>query len=147
MLNQLLVEETYQYSENYYEWKEAIRLAAKPLVKNGSVTKDYVERTIEIVEESGPFIHLGKGIAIPHARPEDGVNKTSMSLLNLKNPTNLLDDSDHAISTIIVIASEDNENHLKALKTLTSILTDDDALNRLKYSTNFKEIVELIKNH
>ena len=27
------------------------------------------------VEEFGPFINLGKGIAIPHARPEDGVNE------------------------------------------------------------------------
>lgn len=144
MLNQLIIEETYQYSEKEFGWKEAIREAARPLVENGSVNEAYVERTIEVVEESGPFIHLGKGVAIPHARPEDGVSKTGMSLLNLKKPTNLLDNPEHAITTFIVIASEDNEKHLEALRTLTSILIDDDALNQLKNSTSFSEIVEVI---
>ena len=27
---------------------------------------------IQKVEEFGPFINLGKGVAIPHARPDEG---------------------------------------------------------------------------
>lgn len=146
MLNQLITEETFQYTEKEFGWKEAIREAARPLVENGSVTEAYVERTIEVVEENGPFIHLGKGVAIPHARPEEGVSKTGMTLLNLKNPTNLLDDPDHAISTIIVLASEDSEKHLEALKTLTGILIDDETLNELKNATAYAEVVDVLNN-
>ena len=34
----------------------------------------------------GAFIHIGDHIALPHARPEDGVNEVGMSLLKLQQP-------------------------------------------------------------
>ena len=33
---------------------------------------------IERVEQYGAFIHIGDHIALPHARPEDGVNEVGM---------------------------------------------------------------------
>nr|WP_269207784.1 PTS sugar transporter subunit IIA [Streptococcus equi] len=45
-------------------------MAAQPLLESGQIQASYPEAMIAKVEEFGPFINLGKGIAIPHARPE-----------------------------------------------------------------------------
>jgi len=97
------------------------------------------------VEDFGPFIDLGKGIAIPHARPEDGVNKVGMSMLVLENPIYLLDDPKHEIRLLLCIAAIDNETHLKALSHLTAILRENANVEALLASKSYSDIKNIIK--
>lgn len=46
--------------------------------------KNNIDAMIQKVESFGPFIHICPDVALPHARPEDGVNQLGMSLT--KNP-------------------------------------------------------------
>lgn len=71
------------------------------------------------------------GIALPHARPEDGVKKLGMSFLRCEQPVYLQDDPKHEIKIFIVLAAIDNETHLRALSTLTQILSNKDELNKM----------------
>ena len=145
LLEDLITKENYQYSAEKLDWKDAIRLAASPLLKANKITLNYPEAMIAKVEEFGPFINLGKGIAIPHARPEDGVNEVGMSMLVLENPTYLLNDSNQEIRLLICIAAVDNETHLKALAHLTTILRDNDSVQALLSSKNYDDIKNIIK--
>lgn len=145
LLHELITEATYQTSSENLDWKSAIRLAAKPLLDSGQIEATYPEAMIAKVEEFGPFIDLGKGIAIPHARPEDGVNKVGMSMLVLEHPIYLLDDPKHEIRLLLCIAAIDNETHLKALSHLTTILRDDANVQALLASKSYSEIKNIIK--
>ena len=145
LLDELLTKETYQYSQEKMDWKDAIRLAAAPLLEQQKITAHYPEAMIQKVEEFGPFINLGKGIAIPHARPDDGVNEVGMSMLVLEQPTYLLDDPTQEIRLLICIAAVDNETHLKALAHLTTILRDNESVQKLLASKNYDEIKNIIK--
>ncbi|OFO02527.1 transcription antiterminator BglG [Streptococcus sp. HMSC063D10] len=145
LLHQLITEETCLISSEQMNWKEAIRLAAKPLLASGKITESYPEAMIEKVEEFGPFINLGKGIAIPHARPEDGVNSVGMSMLVLEQPIYLLDDPKQEIYLLLCIAAIDNETHLKALSHLTTILRDNNNVKALLASRGYQDIEMIIK--
>lgn len=145
LLDELLTKETYQYSQEKMGWKDAIRFAAAPLLGQQKITAHYPEAMIQKVEEFGPFINLGKGIAIPHARPDDGVNEVGMSMLVLEQPTYLLDDPTQEIRLLICIAAVDNETHLKALAHLTTILRDNESVQKLLASKNYDEIKNIIK--
>lgn len=50
----------------------------------GIITNGYVDAIKDLYPTSSPNIVLGKNIGIPHASPEDGVNKVDMSLLKIK---------------------------------------------------------------
>ncbi len=100
---------------------------------------------INKVVDHGPFIHIGKGIALPHARPEDGVNAIGMSLLKVKEPVLLNDDPQHTIHVFICLAAVDNELHLKALASLTKILSNNEKLTALLSATNADQIIEVIR--
>lgn len=145
LLHELITEATYQTCSEKLDWKSAIRLAAQPLLTSGQIEPSYPEAMIAKVEEFGPFIDLGKGIAIPHARPEDGVNQVGMSMLVLEHPIYLLDDPKHEIYLLMCIAAIDNETHLKALSHLTTILREDANVKNLLASRSYSEIKNIIQ--
>lgn len=144
VLQDLITKKTYQSTSEQLGWREAIYLAAQPLLESGQIQASYQEAMIAKVEEFGPFINLGKGIAIPHARPEDGVNQVGMSMLVLEHPIYLLDDPKQEIRLLICIAAIDNETHLKALSRLTTILRDNEQVKALLASKSFEDIKTII---
>lgn len=143
MITELITNETFQISEKKMGWKEAIKQLAKPLIDSKAVEEKYVDAMISKVEEYGPFINLGKGIAIPHARPEDGVNRTAMGLMVLKYPIYLLDQPDQEVTVLFMIAAADSESHLSALQELTIFLRDDKNVEKLKNVSGYKEFYQL----
>jgi PTS system ascorbate-specific IIA component len=145
MLSELLTNDMINFTDETLEWKEAIQLAAKPLAEAGKIEAGYVDAMIKNVEELGAYIHIGKGIAIPHARPQAGVNQVGMSFLRTKTPVLLLNQEQHKIDIFICIAAVDNETHLKALSQLTKILADNQMLEALKQADTIEEIETIIK--
>lgn len=145
MLEELITKETFQWSEERLGWREAIALAAQPLVNSGAVETGYIDAMVAKVEEFGPFIDLGKGIAIPHARPEDGVHQVGMSMLVLDKPVYLLDDPSHEIRLFICIAAVDNQTHLRALSHLTKILREEEHIQQLVGAKEFTDVQHLLK--
>ncbi|MFC4025161.1 BglG family transcription antiterminator [Oceanobacillus longus] len=145
MLSELLTTDTIQFTDEDLGWKDAILQASQPLVESNKVQQKYVDAMITNVEEIGTYIHIGKGIAIPHARPENGVNQLGMSFLRTKKPVFLLGQEAHKIDIFICLAAIDSEAHLKALAQLTRILGDDELLNAIKDAETAEQVIEIIK--
>ncbi len=132
-----------QFTDDELDWKSAIRLAGKPLVDEGAVTDNYIEDAIRIAEEKGPYFDLGRGIAMPHARPEAGVNQMALSFLRTRKPVLLLDREDHAIDVFIMLAAVDNKSHLGVLQMLAGVLTDAGRVEDLKAATSPEEVLAI----
>lgn len=145
MLSELLTKEMIQFTNEDIEWKEAITQASEPLLEFGKIETSYIDAMIHNVEELGAYIHVGKGIAIPHARPEAGVKSVGMSFLRTTKPVLLLGKEEHAIDIFICIAAVDNKAHLKALAHLTKMLGNNEKLQMLKDAKTAEEVIEIIK--
>ncbi|TGB02429.1 BglG family transcription antiterminator [Halobacillus salinus] len=146
MLTDLLVSENIAVRDSVSDWEEAVRLASAPLLEQHAIEESYVEAMIQSVKELGPYIVIAPRIAIPHARPEAGVNKLSMSLLRLKEPVWFSEKEKHKAQLIFVLAAIDNQTHLKALSQLTEILSSEESITKLIESDDQQEIVDLIQN-
>lgn len=145
MLSELLTTEMIQLTDKTLTWEEAIAFATQPLKEQGKITENYIDAMIQKVKDYGAFIHIGKGIALPHARPEDGVKQLGMSLLKVEEPVLLLDDPKHEITIFICLAAVDNEMHLKALASLTKILSNKENLEKLLAAKDQETIIQLLK--
>ncbi len=145
MLKEMLSHEYIQVVDEKLGWKEAIALAARPLVENGKIEERYIEAMYNKANEFGPFFDIGKQIAIPHARSEEGVKVTGLSYLRCNTPVYLMDKEDHPIDIFIVIAAADNTGHLKALSSLSGILIDDEKVNQLKSLQSASEIADFFR--
>ncbi|MBM7711947.1 BglG family transcription antiterminator [Enterococcus xiangfangensis] len=144
MLTELITPEMIQISDEVADWETAIRLAAQPLVDSQKIENRYSDAMIEKVKQYGPFIHIGKGIALPHARPEEGVKALGMSLLKVEKPVLLLDDEKHDIQLFVCLAAIDNEAHLRALSSLTKLLSNRENLDDLLAATTKEEIMTIL---
>ncbi|MEI2467532.1 BglG family transcription antiterminator [Niallia taxi] len=146
-LASLLPVEHIQLLEAATDWKNSIKLAAEPLLAGGFIKKDYIKSMIWNIEKMGPYIVISPKVAIPHARPEDGVNKLSMSLLKLTKEVPFSKENKHQIQLIIILAAIDGETHLKAISQLSRMFSDSDNVRKILAANTAKEIFELINIH
>lgn len=124
-------------------WQEAVKKATEPLVEIGAVEERYVEAIIASTEQYGPYYILMPGMAMPHARPEDGVNKDSFSLITLKEPVTFSDGK--AVSVLLTLAATSSDIHLSvAIPQIIAVFELDDIVNRLVAATSADEVLAII---
>ncbi|PFJ02858.1 BglG family transcription antiterminator [Priestia megaterium] len=145
MLHEVLQEPFLQLTDSADDWKSAVRLAAKPLLNYEYIEPSYVEAMIKSVERLGPYIVIAPKVALPHARPEQGVNRVGMSMLRLKEPVYFSTEKQHGAQLIIVLAATDNETHLKALSQLSMMLSENDNIDKLIAMNTKQEMLALIE--
>ncbi|ASF40668.1 hypothetical protein CEH05_16515 [Halobacillus halophilus] len=144
MLNDLLTKKTIQLKDEVPSWEEAIKTAAQPLIDQESIHEEYVQAMIDTVHELGPYVVIAPGIAIPHARPEAGVERLGMSFLRLKEPVYFSEKEKHRAQLVIVLAAIDNQTHLKALAQLTELLSNEDNVDKLIAADDQETVLEII---
>ena len=147
MLKDLIHEETIQFASHATDWKEAIQTAAKPYSQTNRLRTAYVDAMIRSVEELGPYVVIAPGIAIPHARPEAGVNEVGMSLLRLDKAVPFSEKEKHQVKLLIVLAAVDQETHLEALAQLSELLSEEENLATIYGATDKEEIINLVKKY
>ncbi|SFQ15888.1 BglG family transcription antiterminator [Salibacterium halotolerans] len=147
MLDELLTEQTIQFEQEVQDWEHAVRLASDPLLRLEHIQQDYVEAMIGNIRENGPYVVIAPHIALPHARPEEGVDKLGMSLLHLKHPVFFSDQEKHQARLVIVLAAVDNETHLQALSQLTEMLSDAGNTEQLLEAEKAEDILSLVTHY
>ncbi|MTI69679.1 MAG: PTS sugar transporter subunit IIA [Firmicutes bacterium] len=123
-------------------WEEAIKIAATPLKEGGFIKEEYIDAMVENVVKNGPYVVIMPGLAIPHSRPEDGVLKTGMSLLKLKESVKFPEDKD--VELLFVLAANDSNMHLQLISELTNLLMEDDAMEKLSSAKSKEEVLACI---
>lgn len=147
VLNELIKNDTIQMVERLSDWEEAIKVAATPLLEQGDIQASYIDAMIENIKTIGPYVVIGPEVAIPHARPEMGVNQVGMSFLKLKEPVHFLNDANYPVRLIFCIAAVDNTTHLKALSQLTKLLSEKNNVETLKNTDSKDHIQDLFKQY
>ncbi|MED3984986.1 BglG family transcription antiterminator [Peribacillus simplex] len=145
VLEELLNMQTIQLQQHVSDWKEAIQVAAKPLVDLGTVEERYVDAMIEAIETNGPYVVITPGVAIPHARPEQGVRSLSMSLLKLDEAVDFAPDK--PVRLIIILAAVDNDSHLRALIQLTQLLNEPANIEEILRTSDKSVLMEYVHKY
>uniref|UniRef100_UPI00355960C4 PTS sugar transporter subunit IIA n=2 Tax=Cytobacillus sp. TaxID=2675269 RepID=UPI00355960C4 len=147
MLNEVLTADKIQFADYAPSWQEALQMASQPLLADQSISRNYIDAMIENVNEMGPYIVIAPGIALPHARPEAGVNKLGMSFLQLKESCAFSEKPEHQVRLFFVLAAIDNETHLKALSQLSKMLSDSYNLEKLQNVDTAADVLEIINQY
>ncbi len=112
-------------------WQEAGRIAGGLLVDSGKVEAEYVDAMISSVEQYGPYIVLVKGVALFHARPENGVKEICMSLITLKDPVIFNADEKDPVKIAFAFGAIDHQSHLEALSELMVLFGNQEVLDQI----------------
>ena len=138
-MDEFILKNNFQIVADEMKWSDAIRKTIDPLIKGGYVMNKFEKYIFENLIRSGNKFIISPYIILPHARPEQGVNKNAISVLLLKHPV-YFQDSREPIKLIVVLASTDSVSHLIMLRKVAEILNKDDNINGILESETIEEL-------
>lgn len=147
MLEKWLSKDAIELNVKVSDWQEAVRKGGELLVKNKKATSEYITSMIHVVKDIGPYIVVAPGIAIPHARPEDGAKAVGLSMVTLEKAVNFGNPDNDPVSIIICLCSTDSESHLKALSSLVEFLSLDSNVTAIKKASSKEEVMNLVEKY
>jgi transcriptional antiterminator/mannitol/fructose-specific phosphotransferase system IIA component (Ntr-type) len=131
MLHDVLKDSNILLNREGRDWREVIAKVALPLVEEEVIEERYINAMIKSVEEFGPYIVVGKHLALAHARPEDGVNKLGLSVMTLKEPVNFGHPDNDPVKIVFCLAAVNSHSHIKVMKSLVELIDDTEKLDKL----------------
>ena len=136
------IEDHIQVVDSLTTWEESIKVAAQKLLEKSYITDAYVEAMIENVYENGAYIVIMPKVALPHARPKDMVNKTTLSILKVNE--GVMYPENKKIWLVIVLAAVDSDAHLEIISELSEMLVDESQIEKLLNATSLEKVKEAL---
>jgi transcriptional antiterminator/mannitol/fructose-specific phosphotransferase system IIA component (Ntr-type) len=144
MLSDIISPGLIQLNRSATDWQEAISISAGPLVLEERITEQYVKKMIDNVKKDGPYIVIMKHVALPHSRPDDGVNQLSIGITVFNEPVFFDKEKNNPVKYVFCLAAVDKEKHINALSQLIRLLENDDFYRVLENSHHPKEVYDFI---
>ena len=143
-MKDLFIRDTVVCNFNASNWEEAVIMAGELMLNVGAVEERYLGAMIDVTKELGPYCVIAPGIALPHARPEDGVIKNCFCLITLMNPVEFNSHND-PVKMIVAFAAIDKEEHIKTLERVAVFLQNNDVVEKIKAADNKNEILKILE--
>ncbi len=126
-------------------WQAAVELSGELLVAAEVVEERYGPAMVRTVEELGPYVAVAPGVAIPHARPEDGALEMGVSLVVLREPVEFGSEENDPVDLLFGFASPDKDSHVDTIRDLVSFIQDTENLEALRTAASADEALRILK--
>lgn len=147
MLNEWLTRETIQVVDTVDNWQAALKTACKPLIDSGKVEPSYLDAIYASHEELGPYYVVGPKIAMPHARPENGVNELALGLTVIKQGVSFGSEGNDPVYLLFTLAAIDSDSHVGMISQLAELFMNDSDIESLCQSNTADEILAITKKY
>ena len=141
MLENYLTKDVIQVNVDVKNWEEAVRAGGELLVNADKCRPEYVDAMVRTVRELGPYMVLAPGLALAHARPEDGTLAVGLSLITLAEPVEFGSKVNDPVKSVISFCAVDKEGHVEVLKALAEFLRVEENQVMLKEATSVDELL------
>lgn len=125
----------------------ALDLTCSALLESGKIELSYINAIKTTHKKIGPYYVLAPKIAMPHARPEDGVNEAALQLTVFKKGVDLGDVDNGDVYLSITLAAMDSDGHVLTIMALSELFQNDDDIEKIINADNKKDIMEILKKY
>ena len=143
MLKKWIYDTTITLQDSVENWPQALELCAKPLLDLQVIEPEYVTAIIQ-QHALGPYYVLAPGLAMPHARPEEGAKGLGLSLLKLKQGVSFGAGEFDPVDVIIMLAAPDKHSHIEMISALAELFSSDEDMEKLHQANTLEEIKTII---
>lgn len=147
MDKQLITEEVVRVKVKCDTWRQAIHEGADLLVKSGAITNEYENAILDNFKELGPYMVIAPRIVLSHARPENGVNNTAMSMITLETPIEFGSDLNDPVTLVVTLAASDNSSHMETLAKLMELFMNAENMDKVFEAASEEELLQIINKY
>ena len=145
-MSEVIATENIQLNVEADDWRDAMVKSGQLLIDSGYITKDYIDLTIQCVEENGPYIVITPGLALSHSRPDVSVKKTGLSLITLKDSVCFDCDND-PVDIVLTWAAENDTAHLEKLQAMAEFISEEENLDFIRKAGSAEEVAKAINEY
>jgi len=145
VLNKWIFEQTIQLHDSVENWPQALEICARPLLEMNVIAPEYITAIVEQHQKLGPYYVLAPGLAMPHARPEEGAKGLGLSLLKLKEGISFGAGEFDPVDVIVMLAAPDKHSHIEMISALAELFSSDEDMAQLHVATTREEIKAIIE--
>lgn len=128
---------------NASTWQSAVRATGRILVENDLAEERYIDAMVNMVKELGPYIVITPGIAIPHARPEEGAKAVGFAAAKLTTPICFGNEFNDPVYLVLGFCSPNSQAHVELLSRIAEVLETENFLESIKKANSAQEIADL----
>ncbi|MHA0873647.1 PTS sugar transporter subunit IIA [Enterobacter pasteurii] len=144
MLKKWIYDTTITLQDSVENWPQALEICAKPLLEMQVISPEYVTAIVAQHHTLGPYYVLAPGLAMPHARPEEGAKGLGLSLLKLKQGVSFGAGEFDPVDVIIMLAAPDKHSHIETISALAELFSSDEDMAKLHQANTLEEIKAII---
>lgn len=145
MLYELLKQNLIRLNVDAGTKEEAVRCVGRLMLDGGYIKPGYIDGMCEMAETAAGYIVITRGVAMPHARPEYGVNRICAAIITLRNPIPFGNPVNDPVKLVIALAATDHISHLELMQDIATVFDDEALVEKLKQAESETELAELIK--
>lgn len=127
------------------DWRTAIETTGRLLVDSGAAEEKYVSAMIRTTEELGPYVVIAPGVAIPHARPENGARKVGLSLAVLSEPVEFGSKENDPVDLVFGFSTTDSEAHMELIQALADFIEKEENCQALRDAETVEEVMAIVE--
>jgi PTS system ascorbate-specific IIA component len=147
VLKEWLTADHIQLCERVEDWRQAVTLSAQPLLQDGVITPNYLTAIFHQQEKLGPYFVLAPGIAMPHARPEEGASALGLSLLKIHQGVNFHSADNDPVQVVVMLSAPDGNSHIELISQLAELFSDNQAMEALFHAKDKRQIEDIIARY
>ena len=125
----------------------AIDVTCSTLLANNKIEASYVEAIKQKHKDISAYYVLAPKIAMPHARPEDGVKEASLQVTVFKKGVDLESEDNGDVYLSITLAAMDSDSHIHTIMALSELFQNDDDIDAIIAAETEQAIIEILKRY
>lgn len=125
-------------------WQQAIDIAVRPLIQFGAAQPQYRDGIIENTLSWGPYYLIAPGIALPHARPEQGANHNQITVTTLSNPVTFGNEDCDPVWLLLCASATDANEHIRMIQRISQLIDSPKMLTALREAQTDKALYALM---
>lgn len=126
---------------------DALDITCSRLIEQGKVETSYLDAIKAKHNEIGAYYVLAPKIAMPHARPEDGVNEAALQITVFKNGVDLESEDNGDVFFSVTLAAMDSDSHIQTIVALSELFQNDDDIDAIIAADTESDIRAILEKY
>lgn len=134
-----------QVVDSIENWQDSVRLCLQPLLNQHFLRESYIDAAIKSAINLNFYYLISEGLAMPHARPEEGALKNGFSMLIVKKGIHFGEHRNNPVFCLIGFTAIDSKSHIDAMMDISTIFGDDDIIPKLISLSDPQAVLEFLE--
>jgi mannitol/fructose-specific phosphotransferase system IIA component (Ntr-type) len=143
-LTSMFTKETVKAKVQAASWEDSVDRIGQLLVEAGKTEPGYTEAMKNTIRQLGAYSVIAPGIAMPHARPEDGVREPCFALITLSTPVEFGSLENDPVDIVVAFGATDKEKHVRVLSHIAELFGNEEAVANIRRAESDSQLLELL---